>query len=950
MRQPSAMNLPAPLLICALLALLSLQPLARLITEISPGQLPLFFVSNAGQTDEAVRFQVRSLGGTLFFTPTEVVLSLPFDNPSPHTWRGGQNPILAQGEGDIEGGISTILRLRFEDTNPSPEIIAGEALPGTVNYFLGNDPAQWRTDVPTYAGVVYRDLYAGIDLAYDGTEGLLKGTYTVAAGVDPSIIGWRYDGAESIAIDAATGDLRVVLPNGNTLAEQRPTAWQEIAGARIPVDANYVLADDGRIGFALGDYDAAHALTIDPIIVYSTYLGGNSGDFGEDIAIDASGNMLVTGYSASTNFPTAGTPVQASNGGVYDVFVTKFNPAGSTLLYSTYIGGISYDSSNSIAVDSGGNAYVAGETQSTNFPVANAFQPTNAGGADAYVAKLNPTGSALLYSTYLGGADGELALSINVDGRSNVYVAGVTRSTNFPTRNPLQANNGGGFWDIFVTKLNAAGSGLVYSTYLGDDEFDVVVDMTLDSSNNVYITGSTNSIGFPTVNPFQAAHSNPCPGAGGSPCEDAYITKINATGNAIVYSTFLGGSDDDRGQAIAVDAEGNAYVTGYTGSTNFPTANALQPESASDSTAFVTKVNASGSTLVYSTYLGGSRGEAGTGIAVDAAGNAYIAGATISDDFPMVTPIQSTKAGTMFADDAFIVKLNSAGSTIIYSTYWGGSLNETSEFNPRIVVDNFGNGYVIGTTFSNDFPTVNPFQSTAGQPPLGFDSFDAYVFRITTSTDLSVTQSDSPDPVSANSDLTYTITVTNNGPDTATAVALEDTLPALTNFSAATPSQGSCQHSAGRVTCNLGDIEGGANATVTLVIVPIAGGTLSNTVSVDGNEADSNLDNNEFTENTGVDGPPPGPASATPTHTPFDTLTPSNTQTPHTPQPTLTSTPQPTPPVLTATPFTPTDTPEPTATFTGTPTMSPTWSPTPTYTPPVSPTMTSTPLPSPPPM
>jgi hypothetical protein len=384
-------------------------------------------------------------------------------------------------------------------------------------------------------------------------------------------------------------------------------------------------------------------------LVYSTYLGGSADDGGNGIAVDGAGNAYVTGTTVSTDFPTA-NPLQATCAGISDAFVTKLNAAGNALVYSTYLGGSRYDVGNGIAVDGAGNAYVTGFTDSTNFPTANALQATFGGGVngeDAFVAKLNATGHALVYSTYLGGSDDE-GNGIAVDGSGNAYITGRTLLSTFPTANSLQATFGGGFADAFVSKLNAAGNALVYSTFLGGSGDEAGKGIAVDGAGNAYVTGFTSSTDFPTTNPLQATSG------GGVYGEDAFVAKLNATGNALVYSTYLGGSGDDFGDGIAVDGAGNAYVTGSTDSTDFPTANPLQATCAGVSDAFVTKLNAAGNALVYSTYLGGSDGDGGDGIAVDGAGNAYVTGFTSSTDFPTANPLQATYAGV---SDVFVTKV-----------------------------------------------------------------------------------------------------------------------------------------------------------------------------------------------------------------------------------------------------------------------------------------------------
>src|ERR1019366_1036278 len=404
---------------------------------------------------------------------------------------------------------------------------------------------------------------------------------------------------------------------------KKPVVYQEKDGTRREIAASYAITAANRVTFELAKYDASRPLYIDPLI-YSTYLGGSWYDSGSAIAVDSAGNAYVTGVTNSTDFPTM-NPLQPANGGGYDAFVAKINPAGSALVYSTYLGGSGDDWGNGIAVDGAGNAYVVGQTASTDFPTVNPLQPANGGGA----------------------------YGIAVDSAANAYVVGQTASTDFPTVNPLQPIYGGGGDDAFVTKLNPTGSALVYSTYLGGSNGDGAYGIAVDSAANAYVTGITYSSDFPTKNPLQGFES----------IEDVFVTKLNPAGSALVYSTYLGGSDSDLGNGIAVDNAGNAYVTGHTASTNFPTTpGAFQTTFGGNVDAFVTKLNPAGSAMVYSTYLGGSDYDSGSGIAVDSAGNAYVVGVTASTDFPTMNPFQRFNDGY---GDAFVAKIDMGAATTI---------------------------------------------------------------------------------------------------------------------------------------------------------------------------------------------------------------------------------------------------------------------------------------------
>jgi murein DD-endopeptidase MepM/ murein hydrolase activator NlpD len=498
------------------------------------------------------------------------------------------------------------------------------------------------------------------------------------------------------------------------LKMHKPLVYQEVAGVRKKVAAAYVLnsgsevsalnsqlptSNSTSVGFQVASYDLTKPLVIDPVFVYSTYLGGNDTEDGYAIAVDSSGNAYITGWTQSTDFATANALQATHGGGFQDAFVTKLNANGSAIVYSTYLGGSDSDSGFRIAVDSSGNAYITGSTGSTNFPTANALQATYGGNADAFVTKLNTSGSALVYSTYLGGNNADIGFAIAVDSPGNTYITGATLSTNFPTVNALQTTSNGEY-DAFVTKLNTSGSALVYSTYLGGNSEEHAIGIAVDSSGNAYVTGFTGSTNFPTANAFQATF--------GGDMHDAFVTKLNTSGSALVYSTYLGGNNADIGLAIAVDSSGNAHITGHSASTNFPTANALQPTLTGSLDAFVTKLNANGSALVYSTYLGGSGAQIGLGIATDSSGNTYIAGETSSNNFPTASPLQAALGGGD-GQDAFVTKLNANGSVFVYSTYLGGPGFDSGR---AIAVDSSGNAYITGVTQSTNFPTANALQAT----------------------------------------------------------------------------------------------------------------------------------------------------------------------------------------------------------------------------------------------
>jgi hypothetical protein len=674
--------------------------------------LPLSFSPNEGQTAPAVRFVSHFSGGTLYFTSSGVALAVQQPNQDDAGPRKvSLNTHSAQPQ-------PAMVKVRFVGANPQATISAGKQLPGKANYFLGNDRTRWRADLPTYSNITYQDLYPGVQLRYDGAVGQVKGTYSIAPGADASRICWRYESAGKTSIDRL-GNLHFALTGMNTgtseLLEHAPVAWQEIDGQRVSVSAQYSLGEDNNVTIALGPYDRAYPLVIDPTLTYSTYLGGSGGEVAYGMTVDANGNVYLTGGTLSANFPTV-NPVQADFAGSADVFVAKIDPTGSTLLYSTYLGGSRDDSGTSIKVDDDGNAYISGYTSSSNFPTRNPIQPSNGTVSgvsfyDGFVAKLNPTGNALVYSTYLGGAVDDSGVALAIDTSGNAYVTGYTNSPNFPTANGIPLVPGGSY-DAFVAKINPTGTALVYSTLLGGASDDIGSDITVDGSDNAYVIGYTLSPNFPTTNPIQAMNAGSA---------DAFVTKLDSNGIGLVYSTYLGGSGYDSGNAITLDASGNAYLVGYTNSTNFPTANPLQPQNAGSDDAFVAKLSATGSTLLYSTYLGGSSADEGYVIALDGAGNIYVGGNASSEDFPIENAVQSTHVAL---SDVFLTKLNPAGGALLYSTFLGGNNNDICY---GIGVDAQGNAYIGGYTFSTDFPTANALQPNMN------GTYDAFIARISPS-------------------------------------------------------------------------------------------------------------------------------------------------------------------------------------------------------------------------
>ncbi len=714
--------------------------------ERNYGKLPLSFEPNVGQTDSRVRFLSRGRGYSLFLTRDGAVLTL--QQPSTKAAQGERSrtsqPVTQKPANNGEKERYAVLRVRLEGANPNAEPTGLDELPGKANYFIGSDPKKWRANVTTYARIEYHNVYPGIDLVYrGGSPGQLEYDFIVARGADPRAIELSFTGAERLTVNG-DGDL-VARTAGGEVFERAPIIYQEVDGKRKIVSGRYVMRGRHSVGFHVASYDPRRPLVIDPVLVYSTYLGGTGSDWGGAVAVDSAGNAYLTGGTNSLDFPISSGAFQATAAAGFRVaFVTKLNPSGTALIFSTYLGGSNggtayhpdeNTTTQGIAVDSAGDVYVVGQTVSITFPTTSgAFQGTYAGSGngcalaagDGFVTKLNSTGSALVYSTYLGGSNGEAAQGIAVDASGNAYVSGQTLSADFPTtpgafRTTFTPDNDcscSGDAAGFVTKVNPTGTALVYSTYVSGITSAL---LAVDATGNAYIGGWTNSPNFPTT-PGSFQSSPPSAGS----CSwllDGMVMKLNATGTAAIYSTYLGGSGGDVVYGIAVDANGNAYVTGETTSNDFPTTpGAFQGTLHGSRDAFVTVVNASGSGLLYSTYLGGNGTypQNGIGIAVDAAGDAYVVGQTDATDFP-VTPdaLQATYGGS---GDVFVTELNPTGSSLVFSTYLGGSGGDAPG---GVVLDSSGNAYVVGYSSSSNFPvTTGAFQTTLR------GSSDAFVAKI----------------------------------------------------------------------------------------------------------------------------------------------------------------------------------------------------------------------------
>ena len=564
----------------------------------------------------------------------------------------------------------------------------------------------------------------------------MKYDFVVKPGENPSKIAVKYNlgenEANALSVNAK-GQLVVNTPLGE-LIENKPYCYQKIDGKEIEVEISYKIIDpeNNIFGFENGKYDTGYELCIDPELIYSTFIGGdNREDEVNDIAIDTEGNSYITGHTNSFDYPvTSGTIDTSYNGanGDWDAFVTKLNSSGTSLIFSTFLGGSNSDNVNGIAVDSDGNAFITGGTGSYSFPVTSGAFNTKLNGGNVFVTKLNSSGNSLIYSTSLGfSANGS---DIAIDSEGNAYIAGETNSSNYPVtvgsydtsyNGRSDYYNGlGEYSDAFVTKLNSSGTSLVYSTYIGGKNHDSIEGIAIDTEGNAYITGFTYSSDYPVTS---GAYDTIFIGGSYSVEYDAFVTKLNSSGTSLVYSTFLGGKGADIGRGIAVDTNGDAYITGSTTSPEFSTTTGYYPTTAGafdtsfnrhgsnvSSDAFVTKLNPSGTSLVYSTFLGGLSEDGGYAIAVDTKGNAYVTGYTRSLDYPVTSNAYDKYYNGekySYAIDAFVAKFNASGNNLTYSTYLGQAMGQ------GIVVDSSDNIYVTGDARSADFPvTSNAYDVT----------------------------------------------------------------------------------------------------------------------------------------------------------------------------------------------------------------------------------------------
>jgi hypothetical protein len=708
-------------------------------TALNAGSLPLWFEANHGQDSATVPFLAHGHNAELLMSATSAQL------------------VLRKSTGETAAA-----RMQFVGANTSAQISGDSELSGKVNYFVGNNPAQWQSGVPTFARLRVDNLYPGVNAVYYGNGRQLEYDFDLAPGIDPKMITIRFDGAEKISVNPQ-GELIVSL-NGGEIVQHQPVVYQNVGAARQTISGGYKLLDAHTVTFALGSYDHSLPLVIDPILSFSTYFGGNGGDIANAVAVDANGFIYVAGETLSTIWTNAAGAFQTNfHGGTItgDAFVAKFDNTGRTNLYFTYFGGSGNEATLGLAVDNSGNAYLTGWTDSPDFPTTNAlygkisgqiFKPVGAYPTDAFVTELNTNGTTLIYSTYLGGNGVDVASAITVDSSGVAYIAGYTSSTNLPfSANAFQKHilctnvfPGPYNFNAFVAEIAPGGTNLSYCSYLGGNNYDQATAIAVDASGSVYVTGFTASTNFPTKNAL-AGFTLLNGTTNATPAFDAFVSKFQPNFAGLVYSTFLGGTNSDYASGITVDGFGNAYVVGSTISTNFPYTNIVAGFS-TNLTSFV-QTNYTGYVLATNSFLaqitwdgtntglghsltfGGYGLDVASGVARDAAGNIFIVGTASSTNFP-VTPaslIGSLRATNSGGSDAVVIAFKADWSGLLYSSYLGGALNDSGN---AIAVDGAGNAYVAGQTFSIDFPAFNAYQPVLNSDSARYGTSDGFLTKI----------------------------------------------------------------------------------------------------------------------------------------------------------------------------------------------------------------------------
>lgn len=694
----------------------SANPASMVAIDHSFGQIPLTFEVNRGQTDPKVKFLSRRKGYTAFLTSGGMVLSLHPSTSGEESAQLRANPRTSRRPASVE--------LKLMGAAKNPTVVGEDLQPGKVNYFFGNDPTKWKTNIATYGRVRYKNVYSGIDVLYYGNHRQLEYDFEIQAGADPAQIQFEVNGVDQCELDAE-GNLLLTL-GSQQFHLQSPSVYQQSNNQRMVVNGSYVLTDSKHFAFKVASYDPKSPLVIDPVLIYSTYLGSSDDEAITGLAVDSVGSLYVGGFAQSVDFPvTSPGPLASGND---HAFVAKLDPTGSYLVYADYIGGSSMDLGYALTIDAEDDVYLAGSTSSNNFPTVNAYQATNLGSYNTFLTEISADGASILYSTYLGGNGSDWLSAVAIDAVSDVYLTGYTSSTNFPMVNAYQStvspNQGGNYgFNGFVTKFEPGGSSLAYSTYIGGSSNvqysvcdcwgapeSVIVGLALDSSENAYIAGNTNTYNFPTTSgAYESINTAPNNSVIG------FVTKFSSSGS-LDYSTYFYESSGyiTNLNAIAVDGSGSAYVTGMAANDGtFPVTSTsiCNPALGAECDwAFVTKFDATASTLLYSTFLGPNNSASPAAIALDQNNDAYVLATTSSSSFVGANPIESYTGGY----DLLLTEIDPSASSELFATYLGGAggAGQTGE---SMSLDSSGDVYVAGTTTSTDFPTTpGAFQTQSG--------------------------------------------------------------------------------------------------------------------------------------------------------------------------------------------------------------------------------------------
>ena len=645
--------------------------------------LPLSFVENRGQWESAARFVARRGGLVARLEPDAMVVQL-------------------ESRAQDESVRGAVVRMAFENGADHVSMIGEKRQPGHYNFFLGDEPSRWRTEVSTFASVIYRDLYDGVDLRVREGSGSVEFDVLVAPGADLGQFVVNCEGADSLRLET-DGSLVVATPVGQLRLEP-PISWQiDATGAEIPVGCRFDLLDDHRFAFAVPDRRMDLALVVDPVLVFSTFVGGAKADWGRAIAVDATGHTFVTGQTISTLFPSTTGAYRTSPYGADDVYVLRLAPDGKSLSYATFLGGTSGDTGWGLALDKNGSATVTGTTGSTNFPTTTGAYDTthNGGGQDVFVTRLSPNGAALIYSTFVGGRGREWAWDIVVDSKGDATAVGHTASNDFPATSGAYDTSYNGGNDVFVAKVAANGKSLVYATYAGGSLDDQAGSVTLGSAEEALVAGNTYSTNFPTTaGAYDTTHN------GG---QDAFAFALTPTGNGLKWSTLLGGSKNDVGNAIAVDRSQIVVVGGRTQSTDFPTSTgAFDTTHNGNDDGFVTQLLVNGSVLGFSTFIGASRVDNVSDLQIESDGVVTAIGNTTSPGFP--TTMGSYDPGFNGGWDGFVARFARNGTALRYSTVFGSNGNDNFRHG---VLDGANVLTVAGNSGSVNMPvTAGAFDTT----------------------------------------------------------------------------------------------------------------------------------------------------------------------------------------------------------------------------------------------